>query len=41
MSNDSAEITDLYDTVHTDMAFTPRHSAAASVKPPQAPRESA
>ena len=38
MSNDSAEITDLYDAVHTDMAFALGNSAAVSV---QASRKSA
>lgn len=41
MSNDSAEITDLYDTVHRDMAFTLRNSATLSVSRPQASRKSA
>ena len=38
MSNDSAEITVLYDAVHTDIAFALGNSAAVSV---QASRESA
>jgi hypothetical protein len=37
MSNDSAEIADLYDTVHKDMAFTLRNSAAIALSRPQAP----
>ena len=41
MSNDSAEISDLYDAVHRDMAFTLRNSAAAAETPSQAPRKSA
>jgi hypothetical protein len=36
MSNDSAEIADLYDTVHRDMAFTLRNSAAIALSRPQA-----
>ena len=41
MSNDSAEITDLYDAVHRDMIFTLHNSAATAVTQPQAPRKSA
>ncbi len=35
MSNDSAEITDLYDAVHRDMAFTLRNSAAIGASRPE------
>ena len=37
MSNDSAEITDLYDIVQRDMAFTLHNSAAIALSRPQAP----
>jgi AcrR family transcriptional regulator len=40
MSNDSADIADLYDAIHTDMAFTLCHRAAASITLPHKRRAS-